>query len=250
MAHSPTRSSRRFEIILILALMLFGSLYLVNKVNKPTPTQFSAQNLPKRVQALAVRAEENLQNADLSSLVQAKIALTTLISQVPDYPPARGQLALTQALLAQRMPTDRDTNWSNAKQAARAVLLDFPDEIHGLLALARVQFYRDKDINLAEKTLRHAMKQQPKNLFGLSLLADFSAQRGKYKLAARFGDTIALQNPNANWLLMYACRNHAQAKQWTRAAHSCKRVLGKDPKHLEALQILKSVQAHLPAQKT
>ncbi|VAV92031.1 hypothetical protein MNBD_ALPHA06-2052 [hydrothermal vent metagenome] len=235
----PKRRLGWREYLLVLILIVAGGLLLFAKAGREAPIRFSAQELPVGAQKTLLQASDALANATPQDLQRAKIYLTALTNEYPDYPPSQAQLALVLAVSSQ---IGQKNNWQLAERGAEQVLQEYPFQTDALLALAWVKFYRDGGADKAEKLVNKAMKQDRYNVYGLALLADIAASRDKFKLAARFSQTLSLQNPQALWLRLPECRYQSRAQQWKLAIRACERVLQIAPTDVEATALLNAAK--------
>jgi tetratricopeptide (TPR) repeat protein len=238
----PPPRNKWLEIAIIAGLMVFGGFYLASKVKREEPVQFTEQNMTPDASDAFVSAKEKLQNGTERDMEMARIILPNAVSRHPDYPPGHGMLGLNYAVLSKMKGTSVLANWDIAEREADLVLADYPFQIHALLAKAWVEFYRDNDAEQASITAQKALKQDKFNPYGLTLMAEIEASHGKFKLAARYADTLALLDPKPLWQKLPACTYHSQAEQWRSAITACQRVLRAFPNNEQARDLLANAE--------
>lgn len=236
----PKRSSRIVEITIIAVLAAIGVLYLWSKVEREEPVAFSDRSLPQATRQALALGDDGLKKADLRSLTIANLAFSKVMQQHPDYPPATAKWALTSALLAQVFHNDK-VDVAAARTAAEKVLTKYPDEKDALLAQAFLAGPAETD--MIAKAANKVLKQERYDVFALYLLAQKSASEGKHKLALRYAETLALQDPSALWLRAPRCEQAIAVGHRDKAVTSCQWAFGNRPKTQMSKELLAKAKA-------
>ncbi|PHR62978.1 MAG: hypothetical protein COA47_01410 [Robiginitomaculum sp.] len=245
-ADTPPKRNKVIDLVIIVVLMGIGGAALVSKVGRNEPVRFSDQQIQASDRVLLKTAEQNLALATPISLLQARDGFAEILGRYPEFPPAIGQMALSRALILHLRLAPSPNGWALVARESRSVLQTFPNQKDALLAAAWAAFYDENKPDQANQMAQSAQKQQRYNPLALVLQANIADAKGKPKLAIRFSETLALQEPNAMWLRLTGCRLHVKYSQWERAASSCKWAAKPEPSHPEATELLAIAKANLP----
>ncbi len=247
-ATQPPKRNKTMDLVIIIVLMGIGGVALWSKLGREEPVRFSDQQLQASDRVLMTNAEQSLALATPTSLLQARDGFAEVLGRYPDYPPAIGQMALTRALILHLELAPSPNGWALVARESRSVLQLFPNQKDALLAAAWSAFYDENQPDQANQMAERAQKQQRYNPLALVLQADIAEAKDKPKLAIRFSETMALQEPGAMWLRLTGCRLHIKYQQWEQAINACQWALKSDPSHIEGNELMANAKAHFLTQ--
>lgn len=233
------RSNQVMNITIITMLMIVGFVSLWSKVRRQEPVPFSDRNLPQATRQALALGNDGLDKADPHSLTLANLAFAQVMKQNPDYPPALAKWALTSAVLKTVFHNDKMDKQA-AMRAADAVPAKYPDEKDALLAQAFLA--GPDDAKLVAINANKVLKQERYDVYALYLLAQKSAHDGKHKLALRYAETLALQDPMALWLRAPRCRQAIAVGHREKAVTACEWAFGNQPESQQGRDLLQKAQ--------